>query len=194
MAGYPWPGQPVLTQERYRVEVSGGFRRERDPTTGQILREDPVPQRLYLTAERTPDGRYFVVQYRDDGTPSGAYWMNGSCEILDQDGRPAMDALVCPVHPGKPYLLLLQPAPMEGLVPSAVVLQGGILQDDFDEDGKTEPGYLKTVGSGGQSGGVVAVGYYPDTRLAKYLYMLFGRQGDSGGNFLTERLDRFAVR
>jgi len=191
MAGYPWRGAEVLTQPLYVVQISGGFHRELDPQTGQKLREDPVAPGLYLAAQRQPDGRYLTVEYNKYGNIRVAYWMNASCEILDQNGKPTQDALVCPVDPGKPHVMILVPPPMPNLVPSARVLQGGILRDDFDEDGKAEPGYLMTVGSGGRSGGVQAVAYWPDSRKAKYIYVLFGQQG--GANFLTEDLLRFDV-
>jgi hypothetical protein len=191
MAGYPWRGPEVLTQPLYVVRVSGGFRRELDPQTGQVIREDSVAPYVFLATKRQPDGRYLTVQYTKDGSVEFAFWMNASCEILDEGGRPTQDALVCPVDPAKPHLMILVPPPVQGLVPSALLLQGGNLQDDFDEDGKAEPGYLRTTGSGGNSGGVLAVAYWPDNHQAKYLYLLFGQQG--GANFLTESLDRFEV-
>ncbi len=192
MAGYPWPAQEVLTQPLYVLRVSGGFHRELDPQTGQVIREDPVAPGIYLATQRQPDGRYLTVEYTKDGSVRVAYWMNAACEILDESGKPTQDALVCPVDPGKPHLMILVPPPIQNLVPSALLLQGGNLQDDFDEDGKTEPGYLKTTGSGGNSGGVLAVAYWPDSRQAKYIYTLFGQQG--GANFLTEDLLRFMLR
>lgn len=191
-AGYPWRGAEVLTQPLYVVQVSGGFHRELNPQTGQKLRENPVAPGLYLAAQRQPDGRYLTVEYNKHGNIQVAYWMNASCEILDRNGKPTQDALVCPVDPAKPHLMILLPSPVQGLVPSASLLQGGNLQDDFDEDSKAEPGYLRTTGSGGNSGGVLAVAYWPDSRKAKYIYVLFGQQG--GANFLTENLLRFAVR
>ncbi len=192
MAGYPWPGREVLTQPLYVVRVSGGFHRELDPQTGQVLREDPVSPGLYLAAQRQSNGRYLTVEYGKDGSIRVAYWMSAACEILDEAGRPTQDALLCPVNPGKPHLMILVPPPMADLVPSALLLQGGNLQDDFDEDGKAEPGYLRTTGTGGNSGGVLAVAYRPDNGQAKYLYALFGQQG--GANFLTEDLLRLEVR
>ncbi|MCH1927663.1 hypothetical protein L6232_22990, partial [Shewanella sp. C31] len=95
---------PVLTRPAYRVEVRGGVQRERDVRTGQILREERVPQGLLYTLERTPQGVYRGVSYSPQGTPTGTYWVSPSCELLDAQGRPAMDGMYCPVFPEKPYL------------------------------------------------------------------------------------------
>lgn len=196
-AGYPYPGRPVLTRQAYQVEVAGGVQRERDPATNQVRREARIPPRVWFTLQRHPQGVYRGVSYGQDGRPSSAYWVSAACELLGRDGRPAMDGMYCPVFPDKPYLMYLVRPPAPGYAPSAVFFKAGMLQDDFDGDGKAEPGYLSTTGGAGEgwsSGGGIAMGYDPATRFLKYEYQFFAHQGGAAGNFIVERLLLFRVR
>jgi len=200
-AGYPAPGSPVLRAQRYVVEIAGGVRRERDPYTNQIRREERVPPALYYTLERTGNGNYRGVEYGSGGQPEYTYWVSPACEILGRDGRPTMDGVRCPLFPGKPYLLRLLPSPIGG-PPASSIYKGGRLQDDFDGDGKAELGYMSVTGGGGsaggrwETGGVHAFGYDPDTQLLKYDYMLFGSLQQGGGpglNYMLESLILYRV-
>jgi hypothetical protein len=199
-AGYPAPGSPVLKAQRYVVEIAGGVTRERDPYTNQVRREARVGPALYYTLERASNGNYRGVQYGPGGQPQSAYWVSPACELLGRDGRPTMDGLLCPLFPGKPYLLFLVSLPMD--FPRPVFYKGGRLQDDFDGDGKAELGYMMVTGGGGraggswEAGGVHAFGYDPETGLLKYDYMLFGHIREGGGttlNYIQERLILFRV-
>ncbi|WP_337845181.1 hypothetical protein [Thermus sp.] len=198
-AGYPAPGKAVLTAQSYRLEVAGGFYRERDPATNQILKERRETPRLAFTLERTGNGLYQGVSYDEQGQPQGAYWVTPACEIVGRNGRPTMDGILCPLFPEKPYLLRLLPSPDPSVspVPSPVVYKGGRLLDDFDGDGVAEVGYMQIIGGSGRgwgSGGVEAFGYDPNTGRLKYHYALFGNQGGSAGNFLQEILILYRVR
>jgi hypothetical protein len=199
-AGYPAPGSPVLKAQRYVVEIAGGVTRERDPNTNQVRREARVGPALFYTLERASNGNYRGVQYGPGGQPQSAYWVSPACELLGRDGRPTMDGLLCPLFPGKPYLLYLVSSPMG--FPNPVFYKGGRLQDDFDGDGKAELGYMKVTGGGGraggswEAGGVHAFGYDPETGFLKYDYMLFGHIQEGGGtalNYILERLILFRV-
>lgn len=196
-AGYPFPGRPVLTAPSYRVEVAGGFSRQLHPVTGQVLRETPQTPRVLYTLQRMPNGLYRGVDYNEQGQPQGTYWATPACEIAGQNGQPAMDGILCPIFPEKPYLLRLLSNPSISPVPSPVVYKSGKLTDDFDRDGVVEIGYLMTTGGSGRdwtSGGVEVFGYDPNTKRLKFRYVLFGNQGGSAGNFLQEILLRFQVR
>jgi hypothetical protein len=199
-AGYPAPGSPVLKAQRYVVEIAGGVTRERDPYTNQVRREARVGPALFYTLERASNGNYRGVNYGPGGQPQSAYWVSPACEILGRDGRPTMDGLLCPLFPGKPYLLYLVSSPMG--FPNPVFYKGGRLQDDFDGDGKAELGYMNVTGGGGraggswEAGGVHAFGYDPETGFLKYEYMLFGNIREGGGtalNYILERLILFRV-
>lgn len=197
-AGYPAPGKPVLTKTSYRVEVVGGVDRERDVRTGQVIRQTPIAPYLLFTLERTRQGVYRGVTYNPQGQALLTYWVNASCEILDQNGQPAMDGVRCPVFPDKPYLLMLQESPLPGMPPSAKFYFPGRLQDDFDGDGVVEVGYLAEGGSSGRtytSGWAEALGYDPSTRMLKYHYQMAAREsGSAHTTYYLEKLLRFRVR
>lgn len=140
---------------------------------------------------------YRGVTYGRDGRPQSAYWVTAACELLGRDGRPAMEGMYCPVFPDKPYLMFLADPPAPGYAPSPVFFKAGMLQDDFDGDGKAEPGYLQATGGAGRdwtSGGGLAIGYDPATRLLKYSYQFFMHEGGTAGTFAREVLVLFRVR
>ncbi|MDM7325027.1 MAG: hypothetical protein P3W93_008665 [Thermus sp.] len=197
-AGYPAPGKRVLTKPAYRVEVAGGVERERDVRTGQVIRQRPVPSGLLYTLERTPQGIYRGVTYNPQGQALSTYPVSASCELLDQNGQPAMDGLRCPVYPDKPYLHFLQESPMAGLPPSSLFLSPGRLPDDFDGDGVVEIGYIATGGSGGRtftSGWARVIGYDPNTRVLKFEYSTDVRESQSAyTSYSVEKLLLFRVR
>ncbi|BDB11223.1 hypothetical protein [Thermus thermophilus] len=197
-AGYPAPGKAVLTRPAYRVEVRGGVERERDPRTGQVLREKPVSPRLLFTLERTPQGVYRGVTYDERGAPETTYWVSPSCELLDPQGRPAMDGFSCPVFPGKPYLSWILPPPTPGLVPSSILYLAGRYFDDFDGDGQPEDGYAYTGGTGGKeftSGNVHLIAYDVGTGLLKYEYRMAVRESQATyASYAMEKLLLFQVR
>ncbi|MBW6393759.1 hypothetical protein KZX47_01095 [Thermus sp. SYSU G05001] len=197
-AGYPAPGKPVLNKPSYRVELAGGVQRERDVRTGQVVRQERVQPGLLFTLERKQQGLYRGTMYDPQGRPQTVYWVSASCELLDQDGRPAMDGWACPMYPNKPYLLQLQEAPVAGLPPNAQFFFPGRLADDFDGDGVVEIGYMATGGSGGRaytSGWVRALGYDPNTRLLKYEYRVDARESKNAyTSYALEALILYRVR
>jgi hypothetical protein len=197
-AGYPAPGKAVLTRPAYRVEIRGGVKRERDPRTGRVLQEKPVSPRLLFTLERTSQGVYRGVNYDERGGPETTYWVSPSCELLDPQGRPAMDGLRCPVFPGKPYLLVLQPPPSPGFPPPSLLYQAGRYGDDPDGDGEHEDGYAYTGGSGGKaftSGMVHLIAYDIRTGLLKYEYLMAVRESENTyTSYALESLFLFQVR
>lgn len=180
---YPAPGQRVLTARSYRVEVSGGWHRERDPGSGAILSERPIPPALASTLERQPNGLYLATIYEiSTGQVAGQQWVNDRCEITDSEGQPILDWIPCPIFPNKPFLVTLLPPPNPNFAPSPMIFIPGRLADDFDEDGFVEIGYLYTSGSGGReftSGSVTAIGYDPDTQALKFQYMRFVRESNN---------------
>jgi len=179
---YPAPGQRVLTAQRYRVEIAGGWRRERDPQSGMILSEQPISPGLGFTLERQPNGLYLGTSYDlSTGQVTKQQWVNDRCEITDAGGRPVMD-MACPFFPDKPFLVNILPPPDPTLPPVGQVFIRGRLADDFDEDGVVEIGYFFESGSGGRtftSGSVEAIGYDPTTGTLKFYYAMAVRESDN---------------
>jgi len=194
----PYPlrrAERSLPLRPYRVEIVGGYERERDPQTNQVRREKPIPPSTLYTA--TPQGNGFLVEQTIGGTPSrffaDPYWV-----IYTPQGTPLMDGL-SPLFLGKPYLVLMLPPPQQGFPPSTLLYKVGRLADDFDGDGVAELGYFTVGGSGGQrftSGSVHAIAYDPNTLALKYEYLLFANQSSENPylNFVQERLVRYQVR
>ncbi|KGQ22536.1 hypothetical protein [Thermus filiformis] len=199
-ASAPYPlrsGERSLPLRPYRVEIVGGYVRERDPQTNRVLRERPIPPSTLYTA--TPQGNGFLVEETIGGTPfryfADPYWV-----IYTPQGTPLTDGLnPSPLFLGKPYLVFMVPPPQQGFPPSASLYKVGRLADDFDGDGVAELGYLTVGGSAGQrftSGSVHAIAYDPNTLVLKYQYLLFANQSDENPylNFVQERLIRYQVR
>jgi len=191
---YPAPGQRVLTARSYRVEVIGGWHRERDPASGALLSERPISPSLAFTLERQPNGLYLLSM----GQVTEQQWVNDRCELTDSNGQPILDWIPCPVLPNKPYLVTLSPPPDPNFPPSGVIFMPGRLLNDFDEDGIVEDGYMYTSGSGGQrftAGNAIAYGYEPDTRALKFRYMMAVRESDNPSTtYAVERLSRFRIQ
>ncbi|HXF06607.1 MAG TPA: hypothetical protein VNM72_14495 [Blastocatellia bacterium] len=192
---YPAPGQRILTARSYRVEVSGGWEKNRDPESGVILSERPIQPSLAHTLERQPNGLYLATTYEiSTGQVSGRQWVNDRCEITHSEGQPIQDWVPCLVFPDKLYLVNLVPPPDPNFPPSGRVFTPGRLADDFDEDGVVEIGYLHESGSSGReftSGTVIAIGYDPDTRALKFLYARAIRKSDNPStSYDVERLYR----
>lgn len=196
---YPAPGQRLLTARSYRVEVTGGWHRDRDPQTGVLVSERPLPPALAYTLERQPNGLYLSTVYElTSGQVANRFWVNDRCEITDAGGQPIIDFLPCPLFPNKPYLVTLIPPPQPHFPPQGQVFSPGRLLDDFDGDGIVEIGYLHTSGSGGRSftsGSATAFGYEPDTRAIKFEYRMAARESDSPATtYFVERLYRFRAQ
>ncbi len=196
---YPAPGRRVLTARNYRVEVIGGWHRERDPGSGAILSERPIPPGLAYTLERQPDGLYLATMYElSTGQMIGQQWVNDQCEITNSAQQPILDLIPCPIFIDKPYLVSLLPPPDPNFPPSGMVFAPGRLADDFDEDGIVEIGYAYTSGSGGRtytSGSAEVYGYDPETRALKFGYRMAVRESDNPfTTYAVERLYRFRIQ
>jgi hypothetical protein len=194
---YPAPGQRLLAARSYRVEVIGGWDRERDPQTGALLSERPLSPALAYTLDRQPNGLYLATSYNISTGQVSQFWVTDRCEIPDDRGQPTIDAIPCPVFPDKPFLVNLIPPPDPNFAPSPQIFSPGRLADDFDEDGVVEIGYLYSSGSGGRSftsGSAEAIGYDPETRALKFVYRMAVRESDNPyTTFAVERLYRFRV-
>jgi len=197
-ASTPYPlrkAERSLPLRPYRVEIVGGYERERDPQTNRVLREKPIPPSTFYTA--TPQGNRFLVEQRS-GSSLYRFFMDPYGVIYSPQGTPLMDGIT-PLFLGKPYLVFLYPPLQQGFPPSAVIYERGSLEDDFDEDGVVELGYFAIGGPAGEkftSGTAQAIGYDPKTLALKFKYSFLTYESKENPhlNFIREELVRYRVR